>query len=238
MSVLSETILAYRAAIAFLHAAHWDTGFDVRITKHIPAGSGLGGGSADAAATLRALNALAPTPLSTATLLDVAAQLGADVPFLTSDAAMALAWGRGERFLSLDALPQRTIALVVPPFRIATAEAYGWIAAERLRHEPESCVSRATELRYWHIANWDELHPWAVNDFEPIIADRFPIVDNVIATLRDAGAAFAGVTGSGSAIFGVFHASPPNLGDLTDRIGLPALLTRTAGGVEAVHQID
>ena len=74
-----EDNLAWRAAAAFVDAAGWPDGFAIEITKHIPVGGGLGGGSADAGAVLRALNALAPTPLSPARLLHVSAQLGADV---------------------------------------------------------------------------------------------------------------------------------------------------------------
>lgn len=97
----AEQNLAFRAAVAFLDATGWATGFRIRIVKRIPAGGGLGGGSADAGAVLRILNHLAPHPLSAAALPTVAVRLGADVPFLAAEAPMALAWGRGERMLTL-----------------------------------------------------------------------------------------------------------------------------------------
>src|SRR5688572_27908453 len=102
-----EANLALRAGEAFAEAAGWPAGFAVEIEKHIPVGGGLGGGSADAGAVLRALNALAPAPIPRETLLAIAGRLGADVPFLTDDAPLALAWGRGERMLALPALPPR-----------------------------------------------------------------------------------------------------------------------------------
>lgn len=225
--------LAYRAAVAFCEAARWTTGFDIAITKRIPAGGGLGGGSADAAATLRGLNALAPHPLSPSELLHVAVQLGADVPFLTSDAVMALAWGRGERLLSLDPLPQRTVALMTPPFRVATVDAYGWVDAARAEGDV-SC--EAEELHYWQLANWGGIAPWAVNDFEPVVMRRFPQGGAILRALRDQGALIAGMTGSGSTLFGIFD-PPPDAAALERQTGVPVVLTRTACGVAGVAEV-
>ena len=108
-----EWNLAWRAAVAFADATGWPNDFAIEIQKRIPVAGGLGGGSADAAAVLRCLNALAPAPLSRDELLAIAAPLGADVPFLTMEAPLALAWGRGERLLALDPLPSRAVTLVV-----------------------------------------------------------------------------------------------------------------------------
>lgn len=224
--------LAYRAAVAFCEAARWTTGFDITITKRIPAGGGLGGGSADAAATLRGLNALAPHPLPATELLRIAGRLGADVPFLTSDAVMALAWGRGERLLSLDPLPSRAVALLTPPFRVATGDAYAWVDAAQVT-EASPCT--VEELRYWYLANWDELAPWAVNDFEPVVAHRFPLCAAVVRALRAHGARIAGMTGSGSTLFGIFDA-PPDVAGLERQTGVPVVLTHTAGTVAGVTQ--
>ncbi len=86
-------------------ATGWPAGFAITIEKRIPVGAGLGGGSADAGAVLRAMNALAPHPVGEAELLRIAAPLGADVPFLTGTAPLALAWGRGERMLRAATAP-------------------------------------------------------------------------------------------------------------------------------------
>src|SRR6185437_3100726 len=116
--------LAFRAAQLYTGTQDWPTGFRIEITKRIPAAGGLGGGSADAAATLLALNAMSPRVRNFAELAELGSRVGADVPFLLTDAPKALAWGRGDRMLTLPALPQRYVALVVPPFGISTAEAY------------------------------------------------------------------------------------------------------------------
>jgi 4-diphosphocytidyl-2-C-methyl-D-erythritol kinase len=98
-----ERNLAFRAAVAYAEAVGWPSGFSIDVDKRIPVGAGLGGGSADAGAVLRALDALSPTPLGSR-LVELATPLGADVPFMTIDSPMALAWGRGERLFPLHAL--------------------------------------------------------------------------------------------------------------------------------------
>lgn len=93
----SEENLAHRAARTFYEAAAIAPEAEIRLEKHIPVGAGLGGGSSDAAAAMRALNMLHGTPLDEAALLQAAATLGSDVPFFLSGGPLALAWGRGER---------------------------------------------------------------------------------------------------------------------------------------------
>lgn len=119
-----EENLAWRAAERFAEVAGWPTGFDITIDKQIPVGGGLGGGSADAAAVLRGLNAIAPTPLSTAELLALAGTLGSDVPFLASDAVMAWTWGRGDRLLTLPPLSPMDATLVTFADGVHTGAAY------------------------------------------------------------------------------------------------------------------
>ena len=127
----AERNLAWRAAEAYASATGWPAGYAIELTKQIPVGGGLGGGSADAGAVLRVLDALAPAPIGGPALLALAERLGADVPFLTSTSAFALAWGRGERMLTLAAPDEREVLLVLPPFAVNTTEAYGWLAASR-----------------------------------------------------------------------------------------------------------
>src|SRR6266550_2986048 len=99
--------LAYRAAALYSEETGWPHGFEIVIKKRIPIGGGLGGGSADAAAVLRILNTLALKPISARKLSALAAGLGSDVPFLVSDSAIAIGWGRGENLLQLPPLPSR-----------------------------------------------------------------------------------------------------------------------------------
>lgn len=127
----AEQNLAYRAALAFSEYTGWPSGFAIEIEKRIPIGGGLGGGSADAGAVLRALAALSPNQVREAELHAIAATLGSDVPYLTTAAPLALAWGRGERMLALPPLAERDVVLVFPHFSVSTAAAYSWLAASR-----------------------------------------------------------------------------------------------------------
>ena len=215
-----ERNLAWRAAAAYADAAGWPGGFAIEIDKRIPVGGGLGGGSADAGAVLRILDHLNPAPLGAARLLELATPLGADVPFLASEAALALAWGRGERMLALPALPPREVRLVVPPFAIATADAYGWLGdgAERV---PRGAMLTAEEL-----SHWAGVAAAAANDFEPAVFARHPALAATVARLRAAGARIALLAGSGSTVLGIFDV-PPAAGAL-DGIAGRIEATRTA----------
>lgn len=196
-----EQNLAWRAATAYADAAGWRDGFAIELEKRIPVGGGLGGGSADAGAVLRALDALAPAPLGETALMRIAASLGADVPFLASEHAYALAWGRGERMLALVAPESRPVVLVVPPFAVNTAAAYGWLADARAAQGAAPTAGPA--LAPAALADWDALAAQAVNDFEPVVAARHPEIGAIVTALRDIGCAPAMMSGSGSTLFGV-----------------------------------
>ncbi|HWP03484.1 MAG TPA: 4-(cytidine 5'-diphospho)-2-C-methyl-D-erythritol kinase [Gemmatimonadaceae bacterium] len=196
----AEANLAWKAAELFTVRTGWPPGFEIELEKHIPTGAGLGGGSADAAAVLRILNVLSPTPLSPAALLELASSLGADVPFLTQDrATLALAWGRGERLLILPGLPRRRCWIVWPRVSVETREAYTWVdetARER----------KAAMLRPEDMTDWDRLANLVGNDFEPAVSARIPVVADLLRRIRSGAAdartpVLTGMSGSGSAIF-------------------------------------
>lgn len=226
-----EKNLAYRAALAFANAFGWPTGFSIEIDKHVPVGGGLGGGSADAGAVLRALASLAPQQVPEPELLRIAMPLGSDVPFLTSTAPLALAWGRGERMLALPPLPERHVLLVAPRFAISTADAYGWVAAERGDYTP---VPRL--LRPGQLTSWNELAALATNDFEGPVAKRHPEITRIIGALRGAGAEIARLSGSGSTVFGIFD-EPPVEELLTSQMPGTVLSTHTLRCVSPVEII-
>jgi 4-diphosphocytidyl-2-C-methyl-D-erythritol kinase len=190
--------LAYRAACAYADATGWPSTFAIELTKEIPAGAGLGGGSADAGAVLRALDALSPSPLGRR-LPELAPALGADVAFMTIDSPMALAWGRGERLLPLPALDRRPVVIVIPAFAVATKEAYSWLAHDRGIYEACGVVLQRTDLD-----TWEAVGAVAENEFEPVVSRRHPAIAAYTKALRDAGALVAMMSGSGSAVFGVF----------------------------------
>jgi len=196
--------LCHRAAAAFLQAAFQGRGarpgIRLRLEKRIPAGTGLGGGSADAAGALRLLARAWPR-LDDRALVAIAGRLGSDVPFGLLDVPMALAWERGRRLLPLRGPRPRPGLLVCPPFRVPTAEAYGWIDASRASGPPtEGAAVLPGPAR---LAGWETLGRLVVNDFEAPVVARYPELGVALRTLRET-APLAAMTGSGPALFAVF----------------------------------
>jgi 4-diphosphocytidyl-2-C-methyl-D-erythritol kinase len=199
----AERNLAFRAAVAYAEARGWPAGFAIEIDKRIPIGGGLGGGSADAAAVLRALAALDPEPPSADARIAMAGRLGADVPFLASDDAWALGWGRGDRLLALRAPPVRSVVLYLPPFGVQTAAAYGWVAEARGGRTAPAQLLPARGLTDWE---WLGVH--GGNDFEEPVGARHPEIVVALSALRSLdGVVLARMSGSGSTVFGVLDAS-------------------------------
>ena len=193
--------LAWRAAVAYADATGFPGGFEISIEKRIPVGGGLGGGSADAGAVLRALNVLNPRPVAGAELLRIAISLGADVPFLTQDESpLALGWGRGERLALLPALPPSAVWLLVPEAAVSSADAYGW-----LDHSSRQASSETIHIE--QLRTWDGVAGLASNDFEDPVGERFPIIGRLLSNLRRVElrsilgpAAIVQMSGSGSCV--------------------------------------
>lgn len=192
--------LAVRAAEAFLGRLGKDRPLLIRLRKRTPAGAGLGGGSSDAAAVLRLLDRLHPAALSREQLLEIAAELGSDVPFFLAESPLALAWSRGERLLELPSLPARPLLIVHPPEPLPTPEAYTAFSARRGSYRPRPRIVFLSEL-----AEWERVAAAAHNDFEEVAAERIPRVGEALRRLRRAGAIVALLSGSGSAVFGLFR---------------------------------
>lgn len=233
-----EENLAYRAAALYSREAWWPGGFEIVIKKRIPIGGGLGGGSADAAAVLRILNALAPNPLGADALRELAGRLGSDVPFLASDFVMALAWGRGEKLLAVSPLPSRDVQLFVPPFGIDTGEAYALLDASRA---PGS--HGVPELTPEMFGDWEAAARKSVNDFESVVRPRWPAIDTLMAR-GDRHGLFYRLSGSGSTVFrvpGVYTRRMDDSGALPALEipeGTKVIVTRTAESVVPVELLD
>jgi 4-diphosphocytidyl-2-C-methyl-D-erythritol kinase len=221
-----ERNLAWRAAEAYRAVSGWPTGFAIEIEKWIPVGGGLGGGSADAAAVLRALDALAARPLGPAALVDIAARLGADVAFLASPSELALAWGRGERLLDLPPLPTAPVLLVIPSFGVNTGEAYAALAAHRAAVNASPTASwRAPRT----LGNWSAIAADAVNDFEPVVFEQHPVLATVRAQLAAlSSSVFALMSGSGSTLFAVLARGAATTGALALPAGWSVVTTQSA----------
>ena len=200
--------LAWRAALAFCDVARWHVPFAIEIEKHIPVGGGLGGGSADGGAVLRALNALAPEPLGQDALNAIAFTLGADVPFLTTEMALALGTGRGEQLIPFAPMPARPLRLVLPGFGVASKDAFGWYAADGAGRTPMP-IPRVPLIG---ALNWDVVAALAVNDLERPVFARHPELPELLRTLAQSGAQsgaqIARMTGSGSTLFAVYDTPP------------------------------
>ena len=199
----TETNLAYRAACAYAEAMGWPGAFAIELTKEIPVGAGLGGGSADAGAVLRALDALSPAPLGRR-LPELAPALGADVAFMSIDSPMALAWGRGERLLPLPVLASRPVVLMTPPFAVSTKDAYGWLGHDTGDYEARGAVLVPTDLD-----TWEGIERVAFNDFENAVGRRHHEIAEMAGALRDAGAYPAMMSGSAALRSALRSAIPP-----------------------------
>jgi 4-diphosphocytidyl-2-C-methyl-D-erythritol kinase len=200
-----ESNLVWRAAAALWTALGYggsprDT--TVALEKQIAPQAGLGGGSADAAAALVGLSRMWAGGVSSQVLRDVAATLGADVPFFLWGGT-ALGLGRGEEIYPLVDLPRHSVVLVMPPFGVSTAEAYGWYDEERASGFRDSDPQ---DLQILPIP-WPSRAAQMVNDLEGPVARRHPEIRQVKLALRQAGAIGAAMSGSGSALFGLFRSA-------------------------------
>ena len=171
----------------------------IRLQKNIPLQAGLGGGSTDAAATLMGLARLWKVPIRPAQLTDVAATLGADVPFFLSGGT-ALGLGRGDEVYPLADLHRHWIVLLVPGFGVSTPDAYNWYDSER----DLSRGGSAREPQYVP-GPWPSRAAQMINDLEAPIARHHPEIDQMRTALRRAGALAAAMSGSGSTVFGLFQ---------------------------------
>ena len=227
-----EDNLVHRAARAFLEESGVGGGVKLTLRKRIPVGAGLGGGSSDAAATLLALDRLHREPLGARRRLALGARLGSDVAFFLCGSPLALAWGRGDRLLPLEPLPAADVLLVVPPGAVATAAAYGELAA--LRRE-RNLPPTPRVLRLHRLASWEDVASHATNDFEDVVLPRLPELYQARDLLRGEGALLTLLTGSGSVYFGVFpdgsrlqraaaaiEAALPNVRTIATRTAAPA----------------
>jgi 4-diphosphocytidyl-2-C-methyl-D-erythritol kinase len=167
----------------------------VTLRKTIPMQAGLGGGSSDAAAALLGLRRLWKLRVPDEVIHAVAVQLGSDVPFFLVGGT-GLGLGRGEEVYALESLPRYWTVLVIPPFGVATKDAYQWYDerawTSRVSHLTDTWLGRTTPL---------------ANDLEAPVAARHPVITQLIQRFTDRGAVLAAMSGSGSTVFGVFDSA-------------------------------
>jgi len=195
-----EKNVAVRAARAVLDATGGGFGVALRLTKRIPVRAGLGGGSSDAAAALHAVNALAGNAVPRPELLHFAARLGADVPFFTSGAPLALAWGRGERLFRLPTPPTAPALVAVPPIAVATPDAYRWW--DELNPTPGARGPVALDADA--LATWGSIGRLGGNDFEAPVFGKHAELRALYERLAATGPLWARLCGSGGAVAAVY----------------------------------
>ena len=199
---MDESNLVWRAAAALWRAAGkpgTPRDAHVKLDKAIPMAAGLGGGSADAAAALVGLNHLWDLRCQPQQLVRIARELGADVPFFLQGGT-AFGTGRGDEIFPVDDIARFGVVLIKPSFGVSTADAYGWLDADRAAGTEASVREpRALDV------GWTG-HPLTIaNDLEAPVARRHPGIEEMIAACLREGAVAAAMTGSGSAVFGLFR---------------------------------
>jgi len=219
---VNSTNLVSRAAVAVWKASGRSgapRNVAVWLKKRIPIAAGLGGGSSDAAAALRAFARL--WALGRSRLPALAATLGADVPFFLAGGTV-LGVERGDTLFQLIDCSAAWVTLVVPAFGVRTADAYAWLDTDRRTNPVSSRRASAAFGIEWPTRD-------LVNELQAAVVRRHPEVARIAAALRRAGASHAAMTGSGSAVFGLFdrQAAAARAAEVLRARRRRTLLTRT-----------
>lgn len=203
--------LVYRAARALQEYTETKRGARILVHKEIPLGSGLGGGSSDAACTLVGLNRLWRLDLRLGDLSEIGQRLGSDVP-LFLHAPLCRMEGRGEEVTSLEGVKPYTLLLAKPSWSVSTGWAYGEIDRKRVSAQDRLLTKNddshnTINLLYKALREGDDASLAALchNDFEDVIVDERGEVNRIKEILRVRGAVISLLTGSGSAVFGLFR---------------------------------
>lgn len=195
-----ERNLAVKAALCYLEAIGQEgQGALIEIQKNVPVGAGMGGGSSDAAAVLRAMNRLFGHALTTAELEALSCKVGSDVAFCVAGGT-ALATGRGEKLEPLPPLPDCAFVVCKPSFSVSTPELFRKLDQLPLRRHPDT-AGLLTAIREGQL---NQVCRRMYNVFEDVDDRRMRTVADIKSRLLDAGALGAVMTGTGSAVFGVF----------------------------------
>lgn len=212
--------LALRAAEMVRQMVRLPFGVHLALRKRIPVGAGLGGGSADAAAALQAVNALAGNAIPRHELFQFAARLGADVPFSFSGASLAIGWGRGDRLFVVPSPPPAPVLIVSPPVSVKTSEAYGWIDQATEGRGRRGAVALDLES----LGSWGSIGRMSGNDFETPVFGRHPEVRAAYEAVAKTQPLLCRMSGSGSSVFGIYRSA-------RDRDDAALMLPRRLGRV-------
>lgn len=191
--------LAWKAARVYCDELKKDpNGLAIRITKRIPSGAGMGGGSADAAAVLRALNKYYDNPLSILALAELGAQVGSDVPFCVL-CGTAMCEGRGERLRKLPDMPDCVFVVCKPEFSVSTPELYKKIDQVAIPKHPDQ-MAMESALLAGDVAKVADL---IYNVFDPVVTAEHLEINYIKSICNSYGALGMQMTGSGSAVYAI-----------------------------------
>ena len=194
-----ESNLAWKAARVFFDAIKKDPGgLEIRITKRIPSGAGMGGGSADAAAVLRALNRHYDAPFSILALAELGAQVGSDVPFCTL-CGTAMVEGRGERLRKLPDMPDCIFVICKPDFSVSTPELYKKIDTVSIPKHPDNQAMESALLA----GDLGRVAENLFNVFDPVVTAEHLELNYIKSIFNSYGSVGQQMTGSGSAVFAI-----------------------------------
>jgi 4-diphosphocytidyl-2-C-methyl-D-erythritol kinase len=197
-----EENIVYRTACLLKKLTSSRKGARITLNKNIPHGAGLGGGSSDAACALKGLNTIWRLGLTGAELSSIALEIGSDVPFFLKGPS-ALAEGRGERLQPLKVLPSVDLLIVKPDVSVSTAWAYS--SYDALRKLTKKAIDIKLFIQAFNRQDFAFLRGLIENDLEKVVAERYPVVGDIKSELARTGAVISAMTGSGSAVFGVFE---------------------------------
>lgn len=194
--------LVYRAAAFYLSKTQLKKKVSVRITKTIPLGAGLGGGSSNAGTFLCALNDLVDRPLSLQDLCNLGKQLGADVPFFIQNDDFAFLKGRGDEVFESSSFPPLPILVVYPNIHVATKDVYSKLGRS-LTWVGEDGIHRACDRSF---SSWKDIDFLLKkgNDLQPVTEAMHPKIQEIRIKLLEQGALFSQMSGSGASVFGLF----------------------------------
>ena len=195
----AKNIAAKTAVKFFEHTGIKGRRTRIRIKKNIPVCAGLGGGSADGACVLRLLDGIFETRLGIDTLRELGGSVGSDIPFCISGGTM-LAEGRGDVLTALAPMPRCHVVICKPPFAFGTAELFGRVKCEKIRARPDTDGI----LDSLGSGDLNGITRRMYNVFEDVLTRGHRDIENIKYTLLDEGALGAVMTGSGSAVFGIF----------------------------------
>lgn len=195
----NEENLAWKAADLFFKTVKKDPdGLEIRITKRIPVEAGLGGGSADAAAVLRALNRHYGSPLSILALAELGAQIGSDVPFCTV-CGTAMVEGKGDRLRKLPDMPDCCFVICKPDFSASTAELYKKLDEKVIGKRPEHQAMESALLA----GDLEKIAQNFYNVFDPVLTEDHLELNYIKSIFNSYGSLGQQLTGSGSAVFAI-----------------------------------